>query len=409
MNKQDCCKLNIIAVVTLCLTSCYSNVGGTNKTDQSSVNNLYAKTDIPKYCQYVYINHNRTNDIKAFGVNKTNGDLEPLNLPLVPTGNNPGSFYTHPNGKFVYVLAGADNAITAYKIDQSTGRLTVIQSVTSPGTMLWGGTLTPKSGAFLYACNNVSNNITMYKIDPVSGLLSLNKTAKHPNGLVENAINGIGPNSIKITANLKWAYVGNYTSNNITLYHYDANTGDLTLYKNEAIDVPGCIQARQLALSPAAVPSDPLYVPPPKQLYVLCQGSNDIAQLNLDSDQLLIPSKNISMVSTNGVSPTSMSIEANYKYIYSPNMQSNNIAEFSIESTTGHLKPLTPSVVSGGVEGKGIYTNMGYAYVTNFGPNSVSKFKIGDDGVLTKVGSDIPTGGVNPGNITFTPFAKECK
>lgn len=363
-----------------------------------------------KYCQFAYVNHNLTNDIYVFGINKSTGVLEPLHLPPVYTGNNPGSFLLHPNGKFLYVLGGNSNDVTAYKINQDTGQLSAIQTISTSGVGPWGGTVTPKTGAYLYVNNNVSNNITMFKVDSNTGLLSLSKTAIHPNGLVENALNANGPDSIKITSGKKYAYVTNANSNNMTIYNYNENTGDLILKNSYAMNIPGGVKPRQVSLYPYSVPSDPTSVPHNTNLYLMNQDTNNIIEYKLDDNELIIPNDHPPVIET-GLSPMTLNTEGTYNYTYVTNFIENNISQFKVDKVTGHYSKLNPSkaAVINGQQAKGIYSNLGYVYTTNFASNDVSTFKISSDGSLHQILPNLKTGGVNPGNITFTPFPKDCK
>jgi DNA-binding beta-propeller fold protein YncE len=141
-------------------------------------------------------------------------------------------------------------------------------------------------------------------------------------------------------------------------------------------------------------------------------GGNTLSEYSINPDGTLSPLATIATIAT-GANPNSVNIDPSGTYVYVANFggnttASNTVSEFVI-GLGGELAPLTPSTVVAGSEPAAVAINPAgtYAYVANFGDNSISQYTIAN-GVLTPMAvPTVTTGGLNePNYIVVDPTGR---
>jgi 6-phosphogluconolactonase len=121
-----------------------------------------------------------------------------------------------PNGKFLYVLNNESDgksakAVWEYSINSSTGMLSPIVAPGTPLVVAGSGatavTIDPTS-RFAYVVNRTSNSVSMYTIDQNTGALTLNMTPNAPLGVLLSAGAPV-PFRIAFDPSGKFVYVTN--------------------------------------------------------------------------------------------------------------------------------------------------------------------------------------------------------
>ncbi|MCX8514426.1 MAG: beta-propeller fold lactonase family protein [Burkholderiales bacterium] len=117
----------------------------------------------------------------------------------------------------------------------------------------------------------------------------------------------------------------------------------------------------------------------------------------------------VSMITNTGKTPTCVATDANNKFLYVVNQDSNSITQYSINPMNDKLTPLdVPAVPTGKAPAHMVIAPSGkYAYVTIRGENKIYTYTVNqDNGQLSYLpGGNISTGD-GPGSITITANGK---
>jgi 6-phosphogluconolactonase (cycloisomerase 2 family) len=181
--------------------------------------------------QFAYVANRDSSDVSVYSLN--DGVLAPgLNVRArlfpgsiaITRAANP---ITH-RPKFAYAANFGSDNISAYTVDSSTGDLTAISgSPFSAGTNPYAVAAVP-GGRFLYVANWTSNNISAFSVDPFSGALTGIGLFPIPN------TSGTKPVALAIDPSGRFLYVantdfktGNGSLHYISAFSIDQSTGNL--------------------------------------------------------------------------------------------------------------------------------------------------------------------------------------
>jgi 6-phosphogluconolactonase (cycloisomerase 2 family) len=152
------------------------------------------------------------NKVESFSIDPTSGNL--TFVSATATGQEAEGVVVDPTGRFVYVAAFG---IYAYTIS-NTGVLAPISEVFADGGFPNAVVVDP-SGRFLYAANNTTNNVSAFAIDYNTGSLTPLLSSPFPGGS--------GPRSMTLDASGSFAYVANAGENDLSAYAIDQASGAL--------------------------------------------------------------------------------------------------------------------------------------------------------------------------------------
>lgn len=278
-----------------------------------------------------------------------------------------------------------------------------------------GGLVLSQDQHWLFAVNAGSNEISVFAVDEHGGLTFASKTVSGGNG------------PISITADDELVYVLNGNSNSIAGFSLKEG--------GRLIAIPGSI--RSLGGTSTA-PAEIAFTPDGQNLIITEKATNQLAIFDVDNHGLasaqpqLVPSpaptpfgfafskRKTLLVSdagggTNGSSITSyrlkrhglpvavgdsipthqsaacwVAVTPDGRYAYTSNAASQSISGFAV-SPTGEVSPLTANGVTGNTAGAGnpidsvISSDGQFLHVLDAGRDSISTFKIADDGALTPI------------------------
>lgn len=184
--------------------------------------------------RFVFATNLGSDQVLAFAFDATAGTLTPSDPPVhkVPEKSGPRHFVFHPNGKFVYLIHELNGDVAAFSYTARDGAWDEIQRTTAlpegfsgkdSGQKPWAADIhiTP-DGRFLYASERTTNSLTAYKVDADSGKLTTIgnvPTEKQPRGF------HIDP------AGRYLAAVGEL-SDSMTVYAIDQSSGALSKLKS---------------------------------------------------------------------------------------------------------------------------------------------------------------------------------
>jgi 6-phosphogluconolactonase len=260
-------------------------------------------------------------------------------------------------------------------------------------------TLLNTGNGLLFVTAQANTTLSVYGIDLSSGALTTIGTSTGT---------GAAPAAIAITPALDALFVANSGSNNISSY----SSGTSGVLSESAGTTPAGKTPMGLAIDPLG-----------RFLFVANQGSSDISVFSVKGTTLTaVPGSPfttipVGMSYPNGTLPVAVAVSLTGNYLYVANQLANFVSVFSINSSTGVLRPLGVPFYNTGTSpsGLGISPNGGFLYVMNAGSdsNNISAFAICDfqvtscnspttpDGTLTEVtGSPFSTG-LGPIGIAF--------
>ena len=129
--------------------------------------------------KFLYVGLNGTvnanNQVAAFSINSSTGELTAVTGSPFMTGNGPLSVAVDQTGKYLYTANSFDNTISGFAIDPTTGALTSVSgspfSTGALGAFPFALAMDPL-GMFLYTGNQASNNVSGLSINTTTGALT---------------------------------------------------------------------------------------------------------------------------------------------------------------------------------------------------------------------------------------------
>ncbi|HUD64628.1 MAG TPA: beta-propeller fold lactonase family protein [Candidatus Sulfotelmatobacter sp.] len=337
-----------------------------------------------------------TATVTVFNPAPGGGVSNSVTFNIVAGGVGPTSLAVDPTGKFAYVAnegcpdAFASN-VSMYTIDASSGLLTSVGPPVTTGDFGADSVAVDPSGKFAYVANwgegNTAGSVSMYTINPAGGALTLTGTIVAPCAPPPSP-GSCAPWFLALHPLGKFAYVANeggFTPTSVSMYTINATTGAVTLI--------GTIAADGRAVSVAIDPSG-------KFAYVADGGDNSDGSKGVNVSMYTIDAATGVLTSIGkiaaGMSPFSIAIHPNGKFVYVGNSGSNDLSIYTIDATSGKLT-LTGTVA--GILGIVIHPSGQFGYV------STSIYTIDTTtGALTFAGT---TGaGSSPGPSTIHPSGK---
>ena len=304
--------------------------------------------------KFAYVANNDSDNVSAYTINASTGVLTPAGTTVAVVGSGPQSVTVDPSGKFAYVANDRSYDVSAYTINAATGALTSLGTVRaragSISIAMTGGTAavtyTPTAA---YVANSGATSVSQYTIG-TSGALTPMATP--------TVAAGSSPRSVTVDPLGRFAYVANFSSNNVSAYMVDPVTR---------------------ALSPVI-------------------GSPFAA----------------------GTSPTAVSIDSSGRFLYVSNYGfpgTGTVSAYTIDATSGALTPVAGSPFAAGSGSSSIDADPAgrFVYVTNLLNDTLSTFSIDStNGILTRLDVDAVTAGVQdlsvpdarPVSITADPTGR---
>ena len=286
----------------------------------------------------------------------------------------------------LYVTTG--QGIYGYRIDNKSGSSSPLPSAPFLiGNAPAGIALSP-SGQLVYVANEDDDTISLLKIDPVSGILS-EILPRTPSG-------GFAPNQMTLDTTGSTLFVANQQSNNVTAFAVGSG-GALSLVSTVSVGSQPSSLVFANGLLFVAVPNF-------SRIYVFSVSSGTLTAVN--GSPFFV---------TDGVA--SVTVDSSAKFLYVPNISTNTISAFSIQSTTNTVSltvvPGSPFAVTTGTNttppapvAAVLDAAATHLYVADFGISSVSQFSVGTDGSLKLLTTPTVSVGTNPAPLIMDTDGK---
>lgn len=280
---------------------------------------------------------------------------------------------------FLYVVGQGSNDIISLG-EQPTGELGSLSVASVPTNPIPVAMTVTASRNFIYVANSTSNTVSGFALDHNTGSLAPVGTAILPSPVGTNPV-GVGADSKS-----QFLFVLNQGSSNISVFSIDAARGLLT----------------EISGSPFSVPANPQFLtvsPTAAFLYVAGGSTGVISAYSIGSNGALSAIAGSPFAA--GTNPVAMAIDPQGKFLYAADKGGNTVLSFSIQGS-GALAPVTGSPFSAGTQpvSLAVDANSAFLYTANFGSNDTSAYSI-SNGTLTQLsGSPYPSGG--SGSVSAT-------
>ncbi len=154
-------------------------------------------------------------------------------------GAGPRHFTFSENRDFLYVINELNSSITVLKKDDE-GRYNEVETQSTLASDFEGDSFCADihlsaDGRFLYGSNRGENTIVVFAVNQDTGGLS---------NVGRTSVNGDWPRNFALDPSENFLLVANQRSNNITIYHRDAEKGTLSFLKEEKLGSPVCLVFR---------------------------------------------------------------------------------------------------------------------------------------------------------------------
>ncbi|MFN8771281.1 MAG: lactonase family protein [Neisseriaceae bacterium] len=271
--------------------------------------------------KYLYTFGNYDGTIMVYSI-ATDGSLTQIQTLKNILANYAFNITFDHDGNYMYLGNSNRNDIAMFKVNKDNGLLYPLNPFTIPsqGPYPAGISMNPNSSKFVYITNYWNNTVSVYIVDSVThGLIPLNKS--YPTGTF--------PRFAWFDTN-NHAYVLNLQSNDISMFHANTQTGELT-----PLSIP-TVKAGAEPITFALSPSE-------KYVYVGNRVSSDILVYAKDSDGILAQIDNISTIessATHGSKTRNIVIDTinHTSYLYASNSSGSSIVKFILNSD-GLIEP----------------------------------------------------------------------
>jgi 6-phosphogluconolactonase len=270
----------------------------------------------------------------------------------------------HASPPSAYVYATDSNPkLPQYTADDS-GLLTPFVPPLAPALATSTGIAASPDGHTLYVVDQPTNDVSQYAIADDGTL-----TPKTP----ATVTSGPAPFGIALAPDGRHAYVTNQTGGTISVFAI----GDDGALIPGATTVASGAGTIGIAISPDGTSA-----------YATNSISRTISQYDVDPTDGSLSPKSTPTVDA-GSSPFAITVSPDGQSVYATNRVAPGLVRQYSVGADGSLTPMATATVGAGSRPAGIVAVGHTVYVSNFSSDTVSQFDAGDDGALTKTGTDV--------------------
>ena len=276
-----------------------------------------------------------TGAVSAYSIEPKTGNLALIN-EQPSRGTGPCHLRLDTSGKCLLVANYGSGSIAAIPVEAG-GRLGaeaafVQHSGSSINSNRQAGPhahfITPDPfNRFALTCDLGLDKVLVYKLDPAKPSLTLNGSAP--------VKPGAGPRHLAFLQG-PWVYIINEMGSSVTVFEWDAVMGALNEIQTVS-SLPEGFQGHNTCAEIAVHPSG-------KFVYGSNRGHNSIAVFAVEKDGKL---KLVQHEPTQGKNPRHFAIDPSGKWLLAENQNSDSIVGFSLDPSTGRLKPTGDTVAVG--------------------------------------------------------------
>ncbi len=345
---------------------------------------------------------------KSQGIYRAQIDLKTgaLTRPeLAAKVENPSFLAVHPGGRFLYAAGELSNfqgkpggAVSAFALDPKTGELALLNQQSSGG----GGPchlVVDPSGKNVLVANYGGGSVAVLPIGADGRLQPASSFVQHEGKSVDpRRQEAPHAHSINVDKGGKFAVAADLGLDKLLVYHFDANSGELTPNDPPHSPVAAGAGPRHFAFHPSG-----------RFAYVINEMHSTVTAFDYDAKQgRLIQLQTLSTLPKEhqGNSTAEIQVHPSGKFLYGSNRGHNSLAIFAINEDTGRLTALGHQATGGRTPRNfGVDPSGTFVLAANQGSNSVVVFRIDQEtGRLTPTGHSVEA--PNPVCVKFLAIAQ---
>ena len=289
--------------------------------------------------RYILVTDSALNRVCVQTRDPQTGALIPVPGSPFPWRSLPGRIAIDPSGQFVFVANTESNNVSAFTFNLDTGALVPV-----PGSPFAAGSqpldvVTDGFGRYVYIANNLSNNISAYSIDRSTGALTA----------IAGSPFTMGSFLSRVAADPLGRFIYALDSQGVFVLSIGAG-GTLTP-----------VAGSPLALNP---PPSAIAADPRGQFVLVTQRTSFFGQSDTVASYRVGSNGSLTAVGSpvaigEFASPADVAVDPGGRWVYVANLSADSTSGFSLDPTTGALRPVPGSpflAVDGGVYGVAVFT-----------------------------------------------------
>jgi 6-phosphogluconolactonase len=330
---------------------------------------------------------------KSEGIYRSQLDLKSGELTppeLAAKVENPSFLAVHPGGHLLYAAGELNNfegkpggAVSAFSIDPKTGGLTLLNQQSSRGSGPCHLVVDP-SGKNVLVANYGGGSVAVLPIGGDGRLQPASSFIQHEGkGTDPRRQEGPHAHSINVDQNGKHAVVADLGLDKLLVYHFNAETGELSPNDPPSTPVAAGAGPRHFAFHPSG-----------RFAYVINEMHSTVTAFDYDAKQgRLIRLQTLSTLPKEhqGNSTAEIQVHPSGKFLYGSNRGHNTLAIFAVDVNTGRLTAMGHQPTGGRTPRNfGIDPSGAFVLAANQGSDSVVVFQVDQEtGRLTPTGHSI--------------------
>lgn len=344
--------------------------------------------------KFVYVAQWSSSEIMVHAVDETSGQLTPASgAPFSSEAEGPVSVVFSADGRRAYVPHYESDDVAQFDVDVKTGALGFVERVStrlSPWSMALAAgqkdtarKVTAKNSvvsldrmaalasnpekSVIYAVDKANDKLLAYTVDSKNALITPLSGA--------TVATGKSPADIVMDANGWFIYVANSSSNTLSVYYADPDTGAVKPMRAPL----------QTGKRPVSVSLDPAA----RFLFVTNADSNTVSVFRHFSgvEALTLESKKYGSPFSTGKEPVDLVVDPTGHFAYVANAGSNTVSAYRIDHNTGALSELPGSPFAAGKRPVSIvaHPNGDWVFVANEVSSGIAIYRIeGELGALKR-------------------------
>ncbi len=272
-----------------------------------------------RHC-FVYVSLRKSNEVAIYRLNNVTGGLTLIEDEYIPGG--PACLTSDPTKIYMYVAQRSSNSISTFNINPQTGHLQYMGTIKAAGKPEYIST--DKSGNYLLTTYNDAGKAAIYKIDAGG------KLEQKPAQILTGYVN---PNCIQTDPLNEYVYLSDKDGNKIYQFRFESGKGII-----KSIFPPALITPKNTG------PGHFTFFKGKNIIYFINEVGNSVTAYHLNRfTGRLSEFQNISTLpkNFNGSSKAlEIKLTPGNRFLYASNRGCGTIAAFSVNRSTGKLKPI---------------------------------------------------------------------
>lgn len=290
---------------------------------------------------YVYVSNADDADVSAYALDRKTGEMTPVER--VPAAKLVMPMAASQSGHHLYAVARTRPfSVFSYRVDAGNGHLVSLGTSPLPESMV--SVTLDGTGKWLIAASYGANLLSVHRVER-DGRIG-------PDAAQVVSSGGVNPHSVRLDRQNRWLYVPHLGSDEIRIYPFDDNSGQVDVSKGRSVTLPKGTGPRHLVFSPDE-----------RFMYVLSELTGKVyafsrdastgqltqfqSESSLPEDTAMVPGQPRAATGTAGgpafdeahaIYAADIQITPDGRHLYTSERTQSVLSRFEIEPATGRLR-----------------------------------------------------------------------